>query len=233
MSLDPSELSALILAAGSGERMGRRPKAFLEAGGATLLERVVEQALGFADEVLVGLRADDLERGRRLLRDEPVTIHAGGATRQITIETLLAASNRPWVLVHDAARPFASPELFAAVISAAAAHAAAIPCLQASRRDAVARREGDCIVGPLSREEVVRTQTPQVVRRDLLIESYRKAHAEGWAEDALGPLLSRAGYRVRIVSGEETNLKVTFPEDWEEARARLQDGRPVAGQNNP
>lgn len=221
MSLPPDSLSALIPAAGSGERMGGCAKAFLESGGATLLERAVERACAVAGEVLVGLRAEELERGETLLSDRPVGVHLGGPSRHDTIRALLARSSRPWILVHDAARPFASPALFAAVIAAAAEHGAAVPGLPASPRDALARRDGDFVVGFLSRDEVVLTQTPVVVRRDLLEEAFRMADGEAAAVDSFAHLLGRAGHRLRLVPGEPENLKVTFPEDWALARDRL------------
>ena len=98
MTIASRIISFLVLAAGSDQRMGERPKAFLGAGGATLLERAVARALDCADEVLVGLRPDDMERGRRLLAGRTVAVHEGGATRRRTIEALLAAASRAWVV---------------------------------------------------------------------------------------------------------------------------------------
>ena len=70
----PDEVSALILAAGGGRRMGDRPKAFLEADGVTLLERVVATVKPFSTEIIVGLRNEDIDRGRRLLAGPDIAV---------------------------------------------------------------------------------------------------------------------------------------------------------------
>jgi 2-C-methyl-D-erythritol 4-phosphate cytidylyltransferase len=124
------EVSALILAAGSGTRLGQS-KAFLECAGRTLLERAVERAAMFADEVVVGLSAEDLGRVPPSVRSRPVVLLAGGETRHATVEALLARATRPLVLLHEVARPLAPPPLFAAVLEAARDFDAAAPCVLA------------------------------------------------------------------------------------------------------
>ena len=221
-SVPRDHVSALLLGAGSGIRFGGS-KAFLEVEGRTLLERVVEQAQAFSSETIVGLREEELECGARVLHDSRAVLVAGGATRHDTVERLLARATRPLVLLHEVARPLAPPELFAAVLSAAQEFGAAAPYLPASLRDSVALKDGEFLGASLPRDDVVRTQTPQAFRREMLVEVCREAKASGWLEPSVGTvaLCARAGHRVRLVPGDPGNVKVTFPEDWERARSKL------------
>ena len=219
-SVERDEVSALILAAGSGTRLGQS-KAFLECDGKTLLERAVEQAVSFAGEVLVGLSREDLARVPACVHRAAVVM-PGGETRQGTVEALLARATRPLVLLHDVARPLAQPELFAAVLQAAQAHGAAAPYLLASRRDSLALEDGGFLAAALPRDRVVQTQTPQAFRRDWLVDVFRQVQGAALQQaTSVPPLLVDHGYRVRLVPGSPDNVKITFPEDWESIHAKL------------
>lgn len=220
----PDEVSALILAAGMGERMGGQPKAFVEVGAATLLERVVARVRPFAEEVIAGLPAADVARGQTLLAHHDAIVAAGGASRQETVSRLLALATRRFVLIHEVARPFARPELFTAVLAAARKHGAAALFLPASRRDSLALREDDWFGVSLARDDVIALQNPQAYGRDLLLEAERTAGEAGWAEPSTANLVARAGFRVRLVPGDPDNIKLTYPEDWDAALARFADG---------
>ena len=215
------EVSALILAAGLGERMGGQPKAFIAAGATTLLERVVALVRPFAVEIIAGLPEDHIERGRALLDGAGVIVAGGGASRQETVSKLLALTTKRLVLVHEVARPFARPELFAAVLAAADQHGAAAPALPASRRDTLALRDGERIGEPLDRGRVVALQNPQAYGRDVLLAAERAAEAAELVEPSTANLVARAGHPVHLVPGQPDNLKLTFPEDWEAALERL------------
>ena len=216
-----SEVSALLLGAGRGDRLGQRPKSFLTAGGQSLLERAITQVAEFSDQVIVGLRYEDLDRGHKLIGAKDVTVLAGGETRQATVEALLSKATRPMVLLHETVRSFATPRLFRLVLEAAARYGAATPFLQVSERDAVALRDGSYLNRALPREAVIRTQTPQAVLRELLLAAFGQARIDDWQEESIPALLARAGHRVRLVPGEVENLKITVQEDWELAKVKL------------
>ncbi len=213
VSPPPADVSALILAAGSGERLGES-KAFLAANGRTLLERAVEAVTPVAAEVIVGVPEADLARALELT-GKTATVISGGETRQQTIEILLAGATRQFILLHEVARPFASLDLFTRVLAAAAEFGAACPCLPASRRDALATIEGEFYSKPLTLDGTVRTQTPHAYRRDLLTDVLTRAQEYGWTTQSIVPLCVQAGYPVRMIPGQHDNLKITFPEDWE------------------
>lgn len=223
MSISPDKVSALVLGAGTGERMGNQAKSFVDIGGITLLERVVDRIGAFASEIVVGLRDSELDQGHAVLGDRPVTITAGGATRQDTIANLATHATRPLVVIHDVARPFLDPKTFAAALAAASTHGAAVAFLPASRRDAVATRDGDDFGTPLDRDNIILTQTPQAFRRDVLLDAFAQARAGGWQDVSPAATVARAGYRVRLVPGSEANFKLTFPQDIDEIRRRIAD----------
>ena len=213
------DVTALILAAGEGDRLGR-PKALLSAGGMTLLEHAVALVAPLADEVIVGVRAADMTRAGVLLGDRAVPV-AGGGTRRQTLLNVLAAATRPLILLHEVARPLATPELCARVLAAALEFDAACPCVAASRRDSIAIVDGDFFGQGLARDRVVRTQTPQAYRRELLADAMLQAEQNGWEDSSAPPACVRAGYRVRMIPGERDNLKITFGEDWDFVRDRI------------
>ena len=221
MSVPADHVSALILAAGLGERMGGQPKAFMAAGTSTLLERVVALVRPFAAEIIVGLPEDEVGRGRTLLDGAGTIVAAGGASRQETVSILLAHAGNRLVLIHEVARPFAGPALFAAVLAAADRHGAAVPVLPVSRRDSLALRDGDHFGEPLDRGRVVALQNPQAYDRDILCAAEPAAGAAGLAEPSTANLVARAGTPVHLVPGEPDNIKLTYPEDWDAAFDRL------------
>lgn len=226
---DRSEVSGLLLAAGQGERLGA-PKAFLEAGGRTLLERVVDQLRPYCSEIVVGVPPGSEERAAHLVGGPGVAVLCGGASRQDTVARLLAHAARTFVLVHEVARPFVPERLFHSVLAAAATDGAACLALPASLRDAVGMRDGDYLMAPLTRESIVLLQTPQAFARDALQALLRQAASAGWREASLATLAARAGVRVRVVEGAAENVKITFPDDWEAARRRLAGPRERAGE---
>ena len=139
---------------------------------------------------------------------------AGGATRSASVRAGLAvvsreASEQTVVVVHDAARPFASRSLFDAVIAAVRSGAdGAVPGLPIT--DTVKSVGADGAVGAtLDRSHLVTVQTPQAFRLPALQDAHRD---EGEATDDAA-LVEAAGGRVVIVEGETTNRKITTPAD--------------------
>ncbi len=137
----------------------------------------------------------------------------------------------PVILVHDAARPLASPALIREVAAAAARHGAAIPVLPVA--ETLKRLEGERIGATLDRTHMAAAQTPQGVRRSLLERAYSVYPPDGpdtWTDEA--SLLEACTIPVHAIPGEATNLKMTVPVDLELAEAMLErglvPGRPAA-----
>jgi 2-C-methyl-D-erythritol 4-phosphate cytidylyltransferase/2-C-methyl-D-erythritol 2,4-cyclodiphosphate synthase len=215
---------AVVVAAGSSQRMGGQDKLDAPIAGLPLLRWAV-RAVSAAPEVANVVVVTSAERATEL-RDSgwlaPVRarVVAGGRRRQDSVAAGIAATDAEIVLVHDAARPFASPGLISRVVEGARQHGAAIPVLPVV--DALKHVDGDRITGTAEREGLFRAQTPQGARRDLLAAA-AAAHAGGpevIADEA--ELLARAGVPVHVVAGEAANIKVTLPADL--AMARLLAG---------
>ena len=229
--LDGTKASAIVVAAGLGRRMGTETrKAFLDLGGRPLYRHAVERFLACSaiDEVVLVVHADDVASTRSAVGSDSnsrVVVVEGGAERWHSVRRGLAASRGPRdgiVLVHDAARPFFDDALVRRVIEAARLHGAAIPARPVV--DTLKRVE-DGFGGPtVSRDHLVRVQTPQGFRRGLLEGAF-----EDWDEERGHPtdesqVIEAAGGRVRIVDGSERNSKITTIEDLENARRWLATG---------
>jgi 2-C-methyl-D-erythritol 4-phosphate cytidylyltransferase len=201
------EVWAIVVAAGEARRFGQQ-KQFALLGGRPVLEWSIEASRAVAQGVVAVVPESSLG-GSRVAKGADRVI-AGGPTRASSVRRGLAAVpvNAHVIVVHDAARPLATRELFRAVVDEVVAGAdGAIPGLAVV--DTVKRVRGGRVVETLDRSELVAVQTPQAFRAALL----RQAHeGEPEATDDAG-LLEAMGSRVVVVPGEYHNLKLTSPDD--------------------
>ncbi len=212
-----SPVWAIVVAGGSASRFGR-PKQFADLGGRPVLEHALDAARAACDGVVLVLPAT-------ALADRPSwpceRVVPGGDTRSGSVRAGLAAlpEDCDVVVVHDAARPLATPALFDAVVHAVLGGAdGAVPGVPLS--DTVKRVQDGMVAETLDRALLVAVQTPQAFRTEVL----RRAHAgEPEATDDAG-LLEAIGARVAVVAGEPGNLKLTRPDDLVAAAALLAAG---------
>lgn len=217
------DVAVLIPAAGMGVRLGPGgPKALRELGGQPLLVHAVRRvAAAHPAHLVVAAPPDDVDQVRALLAPvAPVTVVAGGATRQASVAAALAAvpPDVPIVLVHDAARALTPPGLVAAVAAAVrAGHAAVVPVLPVVDTIKEVTPAG-VVAGTVDRSVLRAVQTPQGFRRDVLVA----AHAAGSGEhtDDAG-LVEKLGLPVFCVPGDERAMKITRPYDLLIAQALL------------
>ncbi|MGB6999656.1 MAG: bifunctional 2-C-methyl-D-erythritol 4-phosphate cytidylyltransferase/2-C-methyl-D-erythritol 2,4-cyclodiphosphate synthase [Pseudolabrys sp.] len=221
-----AQVAAVVVAAGKGLRAGGEiPKQFRRIAGETLLERALSAFAEAPDVTFVQpvIRPDDVDLVRRLTSGmnvlEPV---AGGATRQASVRAgleALVACTPDIVLVHDAARPFASAGLITRAIAAAEKTGAAIPALPVT--DTVKRIDSTgTIEATLDRNSIRLVQTPQAFAFPALFDAHRRALAQGrndFTDDAA--LAEWAGIKVSVFAGEPGNIKFTTPEDFARAEA--------------
>jgi len=208
-------VSAVILAAGRGERMATEtPKAFLELSGRPLFLHAVDTfaRVPRVEEIIVVAPQGVLETAREMAaaRVVPEKLIAGGATRRQSSLAGLRAATGEIVLVHDGCRPFASTALIDRVLDAAIQHRAVVPVLPSVDTLYKLEATGQRVQELLDRATIARAQTPQGFDRSLILDCLQTAPAS-MTDDASAVLAQ--GREVFIVEGEATNLKVTYPED--------------------
>ena len=183
--------------------------------GRSMLEWSVAAMAGASSvaRVIVVTRPDRVDAVAAAMSE--VTVVAGGEQRSDSVRNGVAVSTAEVVLIHDAARPLATPALADGVAAAAAEHGAAVPVVPVvdSLKHAVAGR----IEKSIDRAGLVRTQTPQGARRELLLDAFAATGAATYTDEAA--LLESRGVPVATVAGEATNIKVTEPVDLEIVRA--------------
>ena len=231
-------VTAIIAAGGRGQRFGgAEPKQLLSIGGRPILQRSVE-AFAFhpsVDAIVVALPqalADDppeylrsaeafaLREGDGFaLHGTPVRVVAGGARRQDSVANAFAVvpAGSDIIVIHDAARPFASAELIARTIAAAVESGAAVAAMRS--RDTVKRTSsgpaeaGHYVYETIPRETIYLAQTPQAFQRDVLRRALELGARDGVDATDEAALVELAGLPVRLVDGESSNIKITTPDD--------------------
>jgi len=217
---------AVVLAAGSGERLGAdRPKAFLELAGRTLLQHSVAAAAARPEvtSLVVAVPAGSEGRATQLLAGvgKPAIVVGGGPTRQASVRSALkeVRADAEVVVCHDAARPLASASLFAAVLAALGDVDGVVPVLPVV--DTLKRVRGDLVERTEPRGEVFLAQTPQGCRLGAFLDAHSRAAEAGHEATDDAALLEWAGYRVRAIPGERVNFKITMLEDLVRAESVL------------
>jgi 2-C-methyl-D-erythritol 4-phosphate cytidylyltransferase / 2-C-methyl-D-erythritol 2,4-cyclodiphosphate synthase len=216
--------AALIVAAGRGQRLGGgTPKQYLPLAGVPVLRRAVaallaHPAIGRAQVVIDPDDRSSYEAALDGLDARLMPPVAGAKMRAGSVLNgleALAADPPDRVLIHDAARPFASPELIAAVLAALDEAPAALPALPVV--DALWRGAGGLATEPAPRDGLWRAQTPQGFRFAAILAAHR---AHGGPADDDAAVARAAGLEVRIVPGDEANFKITTAADLARAETR-------------
>lgn len=219
------DLAVIVVAAGRGERLkSDKPKAFVEINGRTILAHSLSPISELQDlkQVVVAAPEAFLAEATQIVsqnfdQDVEVTVVVGGETRQQSIAHALAAVDASYVLVHDAARAFASADLFRAVYGKVKnSQQAVIPAVQIS--DTVKRVKDDAVLETVDRSALRSAQTPQGFIAAELKRAYADA-SNDFTDDAA--LFQSLGKTVLFVEGEVNAAKITTPDDLGGVLARL------------
>ena len=223
---------AIIVAAGSGQRMGvAQPKQVLPLAGRAMLEHSL-LAFQRRDDVtaMVLVAPPEFESHDRLALRSYSKLQArvdGGKTRQESVwQGLSAVHDSDWVVVHDAARPLVSDALIDSVLRAALVCGAAIPACRVV--DTLKRVEGGTVTTTVDRDGIILVQTPQAFRTELLRKAHQAAREDSFHGTDDAHLVERLGAPVSWVDGSSFNLKVTTPSDLALAEALLSSGAVLA-----
>ena len=210
--------SAVIVAAGSSQRMGQ-DKLKLEICGVSVMERTLRafENCSVIDEIIIVTREDRLQEMANLGFDCNITklrqVVVGGKTRAgSSLAGVSAASRRATLIgIHDAARPLITPDGIAAVYQAAQEHQAAAPILPL--KDTVKKLEGGKLIFTPPREELAAVQTPQVFQADLIRAALTEAVKKDLPITDDCSAVEAMGIPIEAVDGWEENIKITTPMD--------------------
>lgn len=227
--LENKRVSVIIPAAGNATRMRGIHKTMYRLAGVPVLIRALKafHHIDSVGEMIVAVRPEDMEAVRRLVShyplDVPVLVVPGGSTRQESVTNALAVSDAQFdfVAIHDGARPLIDAEDITAVFDAAFSCGAA--ALGVPVKDTVKLTDNQRILETLPREKMVAIRTPQVFRKQLYLqgcEQAKKSHAD-YTDDC--QLLEAIGAEIRVVYGQDSNIKVTTPSDLQIAEALLRE----------
>ena len=218
---------AVIVAAGSASRMGGIDKVMANLGGEPMILRTVRafQNCDAITSIVIVTREDLIRSISGLCRDmgKVVAVVAGGSSRQESVHLGLNALPKGMKLaaVHDGARPLISWQVIDRVVRAANTYGAAAPAIPV--KDTIKVVSGGLVKETPDRSTLMAVQTPQVFDFDLLRGALKKAEEDGAAVTDDCSAVERTGMRIKIVEGDERNLKVTTPMDLKIAELLLEE----------
>ena len=218
---------AVIVAAGNASRMGGIDKVMASLGGEPMILRTVRtfQECDCISEIVIVTRPDLIQAISQLCRgfSKVRTVLAGGSSRQESVERGLSGlSNKvQLVAIHDGARPLISWQTIDRAVRAGNSYGAAAPAIPV--KDTVKVVNGGIVSETPDRSRLQAVQTPQVFDLELLKAALKKAKDDGAELTDDCSAVERMGMSVKIVEGEERNIKVTTPMDLKIAQMLLEE----------
>lgn len=210
-----SEVIALVLAAGKGQRFGS-DKIFVTLQKKPLLAWSVDvfNSCSRIDGIVIVGNASNLERIEGLAKkrawDKLYSICEGGVRRQDSVlNGLKAIVDCEWVIIHDAARPFISEDIILSGLTAARESGASIAAVPVKDTVKIAGPDGYILSTP-PRDDLWIAQTPQIFRFDIISKAFELIDSDV-TDDAM--VVEKAGYHVKLFMGSYQNIKVTTKED--------------------
>lgn len=207
---------------------GNLKKQFINLAGLPILTHTLKRLLSSdkISEIVVAVPADEIalsegEIVKKSFDDKPVRLVEGGATRHESVANAFAMLDPKTeiVLVHDGVRPFVTLKMIESVITLAQKYGAGTVAVPA--RDTLKKVDGDTIIASIPRDDIVRIQTPQAFRYDLLSEGLKKAERDGFIATDESSLVERLGLPVKTTQGSDMNIKITTIDDLKIAEAFL------------
>ncbi len=218
---------AVIVAAGSASRMGGIDKVMAPLAGEPMIRRTVRafQNCDAVSEIVIVTRQDLILPISQLCQEYPkvTAVVVGGKSRQESVNNGLNALSKEVKLaaIQDGARPFVTWQLIDWVIRAANTYGAAAPAIPV--KDTIKTVEGGVVLNTPDRSKLRAVQTPQVFDIDLLQGALKKAREDGAEVTDDCSAVERLGMKVKIVEGDERNIKITTPMDLKIAELLLEE----------
>jgi 2-C-methyl-D-erythritol 4-phosphate cytidylyltransferase len=232
MDMD-SIVSAIIVAAGSGKRMGSRTKKqFLLLDGKEVLAHTVDQFEHHAkiQEIVLVTGADNLEDVKAMVKTygwkKVTSIIAGGKERQDSVKCGLKALSEKTdiVLIHDGVRPFVKQDMIERSIDGAQKYGGCVLGVAAKDTIKICAENGMVLETP-RRSTLWHIQTPQAFRKELIVGAYDKAKSEGFLGTDDASVAEFAGVKIKVIPGNYQNIKITTKEDLWVATCFLEEGK--------
>ena len=213
------KVSAIIPAAGSGERFGEE-KQFKLLSGRPLFFHTLKLFLqsDYIDEIIVAVPSANVDSTHRdvlsMSAGKPVKVVAGGTRRQDSVKNGIdvSDSDSTLVCVHDAARPFVTEDLIQRSISACEFADGAIVGIPS--KDTVKFSENGLVKETLDREKIWLAQTPQCFHKNKLLQALYYAETENLTGTDESALMEAMGFSIKLVDGDSNNFKITTKDDW-------------------
>ena len=216
-------VSVIIVAAGTGSRAKlNKNKVLFEIDGQTILEKTVRQFLYIENilEVIVTASANDLQIFKDILSplSDKISVVLGGDTRTNSVKNALSHTHGDIVLIHDGARPFVSENLINSVMECAIANGSAIPCVEMCETLGF----GGELIEKVERQNFYSIQTPQGFNTQEIKKAYSMITNETFTDDS--GVYCKFIAPCHRVQGEKKNIKLTYPEDFEDNKIRIGTG---------
>ena len=210
------ELYAVIVAGGTGKRMGAEiPKQFLELAGKPVLMHTIERFKAFnkSIEIITVLPESQLIYWAELQKKHsfsiPHTVVKGGPSRFLSVKNgLKSVGNTGLVAIHDGVRPLVSVSTIKRCFEAAEKYGNAIPVISPADSLRIVTGQGSV---PVNRQDIKQVQTPQVFSIKLIKKAYLQEYIPEFTDDST--VLESAGEEIHLVEGNRENIKITNPED--------------------
>lgn len=224
--------SVIIPAAGSGERLGSPiPKPFIVVAAKTILEHTISKFLQVPGliQVVVATSVEHMPRVQSIFEkldaeEVQLDVVEGGVERQFSIYNALKNIREDATLVgvHDAVRPFITPEKINECCVVAASNDGAIVGVPA--KDTIKKVEQSSFIKETPERSLLwQAQTPQVFQKEILLKAYERAVSESYTGTDDASLVERIGGKVKVIEGDRDNFKITYPIDLQIAKLILGD----------
>lgn len=208
-------ISAVITGAGNGKRMGFQ-KMLAVINGRTVLWHTLHQFISVAEieEIIVTAKQNEFEEFTKIINEFPGNIQLveGGSQRVISLFNGVTATKGEYIVTHDGCRPFTKISLIQDLIEEVKKYDAVMTAVHPVATVKYGR--DGFIEKTFLRSETWIAQTPQAFKRDILENALQKAiHDKFHVPTDDSELVARTGYKVKIIEGHETNMKITYPSD--------------------
>lgn len=215
-------VSVIIPAGGIGKRFGSNvPKQFVEIAGAPMLVHTLNifNQVDEIESIVVSVHSEWYSFTKDMLNKfgngKVKEVVIGGLERQDSVSNAIhtkTVSESDVVMVHDAVRPFCTPKLVKRILEVVEEEGAVIPATKPTETIKEVTHKGE-VIKTIDRSKLAMIQTPQAFWYDIIKTAYEKAMLANFYGPDSASLVEFIGYKVTVIEGEDSNLKITSPYD--------------------